>query len=698
MQLWKLRLGAVLALAGGVSVGASDLPPARTRLVIRGTGAAREDLAPAGAKLDSQLRRMLSPSPAARAATTTFVPVSGPWQLGDAVRVRVRLAPGTAPDELARRGLTVERSSGNAVEGWVRTAMLPGLAAVAGVRFVAPARPGRVRTTADGAARADLARATGYDGTGVTVGVISDGAGALPATAVPSGCDAGSGSEGQALADVVHSLAPGATVLFASGLSSSFGFVDALHCLQAAGAKVIVDDLGFFDQPFFEDGSVAQAVRTAVQSGVSYHSAAGNEGASEYSAPFRPTPGSSYHDFADSGTPDNYDEIDVAPGQELDCILQWNDPFGASANDYDLEVYDMGTSTPTLVVASTNRQTGTEDPYEDFAVVNRGRTTGRAGVAVKRVSGVARVLKLFCFGGSNPELEYVTPAGSVIGHPAVREVVAVGAVDVSTPGLATVEAYSSQGPVDIYFPDRETRAKPDLVAFDGVTTVTPGFGLFYGTSAAAPDTAAVAALMLDKNACRSPAEIQRVLVSTAVDIGVPGVDSVAGAGRLDALAAVQAIPVANCRADADCDDGDPCTADTCEGCACVHGKACDDGDPCTVDTCDPTNACSVSPIEGYAGVACVCGRSLGSACASASLPRAVRRQFNRACRLVARAARNTHPAHVRSLVRRALSAFRLAGTRSSAAMERGTLAPGCAATLQSRITDARGRTEALRPR
>src|SRR4029077_16363254 len=103
-------------------------------------------------------------------------------------------------------------------------------------------------------------------------------------------------------------------------------------------------------------------------------------------------------------------------------------------------------------------------------------------------------------------------------------------------------------------PARETRAKPDLVAFDGVDNTTPGFDPFFGTSAAAPDTAAVAALMLQRNGCQSPAEIQRTLAASAIDIGAPGVDPVAGAGRLDALGAVQAVPPPTCTTDAQCDD------------------------------------------------------------------------------------------------------------------------------------------------
>src|SRR5207247_2126149 len=140
-----------------------------------------------------------------------------------------------------------------------------------------------------------------------------------------------------------------------------------------------------------------------------------------------------------------------------------------------------------------------------------------------------------------------------------------------------------------------------------------------------PDAAAVAALMLGKNPCRTPAQIQGALVSAAADIGAPGADAVAGAGRLDALSAIEAVPLATCRTDADCDDGDACTADTCAACACMHQTGCDDGDACTIDACDPTAGCTATPIAGYPGVACVCGRDLAGTCGGTAPPRAVRR-------------------------------------------------------------------------
>src|SRR5262249_43619449 len=271
------------------------------------------------------------------------------------------------------------------------------------------------------ASRADLVRAQGLDGSGVVVGVISDGidnlraaqqSGDLPDVNVPNGgCRRGSGDEGTALLEIVHDVAPGAQLLFA-GPTDSFEMVQAVQCLTAAGADVIVDDLGFFGEPYFQDGPVAAAVRSGVQAGVSYHSSAGNEAQQHLEQDFVATPNSTLHDFA-GGAGDNTNSVVVPAGGTLTCILQWNDPFGASANDYDLFLLDQNLR---VVAVSNNPQVGAQDPIEAISVVNVGNSNAVANVVIDRFGQSApRRLELFCLGASS--LEHVTPTGSIIGHP-----------------------------------------------------------------------------------------------------------------------------------------------------------------------------------------------------------------------------------------------------------------------------------------
>src|SRR5205823_3325960 len=66
------------------------------------------------------------------------------------------------------------------------------------------------------------------------------------------------------------------------------------------------------------------------------------------------------------------------------------------------------------------------------------------------------------------------------------------------------ETFSSAGGMTVYFDTAGNpinggagvvRNRPDIVAPDGVSTTVSGFGPFFGTSAAAPHAAAVAALL-----------------------------------------------------------------------------------------------------------------------------------------------------------------------------------------------------------
>ena len=97
----------------------------------------------------------------------------------------------------------------------------------------------------------------------------------------------------------------------------------------------------------------------------------------------------------------------------------------------------------------------------------------------------------------------------------------------------------------------------DTAAHDG-TTPTDGWGAFSGTSAAAPQLAAVCALLLEKNASLTPTDIKAILKRTARDVTTghanpssdskgkglgtgPGPDSATGAGLVDAFAAWQQV-------------------------------------------------------------------------------------------------------------------------------------------------------------
>ncbi len=86
-------------------------------------------------------------------------------------------------------------------------------------------------------------------------------------------------------------------------------------------------------------------------------------------------------------------------------------------------------------------------------------------------------------------------------------------------------------------------AKPDITAADGVSVTGVGrfSSPFFGTSAAAPHAAAIAALVKASNPALTPAQIRTALVSSAIDIEAPGVDRDSGAGIVMAFQALQAV-------------------------------------------------------------------------------------------------------------------------------------------------------------
>ncbi len=110
-------------------------------------------------------------------------------------------------------------------------------------------------------------------GAGIKVGVLSDsfndlgGAvadeanGALPSASniqVISDLASGGTDEGRAMMQIIHDIAPGASLAFYTAFNSEQDFANGILALAAAGSKVIVDDVSYSDEPFFQNGVVAR--------------------------------------------------------------------------------------------------------------------------------------------------------------------------------------------------------------------------------------------------------------------------------------------------------------------------------------------------------------------------------------------------------------------------------------------------------
>ncbi len=169
---------------------------------------------------------------------------------------------------------------------------------------------GEILNNGKGATPAQVRAALGVTGltqtgAGIKVGVISNGFNGKQLSSVDMGfgtvlpsqanvkvlqelLDANSDDEGRAMMQVVHEIAPGAQLDFctASGSAADFAnnttntdtaFAHAILALAADGCKVICDDYTLPDQPWFQSGVVAEAIKQIEAQGVVYLSCAGNQ-------------------------------------------------------------------------------------------------------------------------------------------------------------------------------------------------------------------------------------------------------------------------------------------------------------------------------------------------------------------------------------------------------------------------------------
>ncbi|HWQ68316.1 MAG TPA: NosD domain-containing protein [Methanospirillum sp.] len=387
-----------------------------------------------------------------------------------------------------------------------------------------------------------LRELSGSDGTGIMVGVISDGvkhiadaqkSGDIPDT-ITVLSDKRKGDEGTAMLEIIHDIAPNATLLFHDFGGNEDGFIIAIDALVAAGARIIVDDVGWQSDPFFQDGKVATHIKEIQNKNpdLIYISSAGNSGDLHYQGKFV-NGGEGFHLFGSSSGIG----VEIQPGGIVSTILEWDDPWGASKNDYDLALID--TASGGQISMSERNQTGTEDPHERMDYKNGGDKPVKAEIRVKAKEGAEqREIELFLY--IRPDKAtiapgFLNPDDSIHGQPAVPEVLSVSAVAPSE--LAVIQKFASQGEITINYPVPEKRQKPDITGIDTVdVTGAGGFKTpFSGTSAAAPHIAGLLALERGLFPGLAAEPVKEALLETAQDLGSPGWDNQFGYGLADAM-------------------------------------------------------------------------------------------------------------------------------------------------------------------
>lgn len=516
-------------------------------------------------KLDSHIQTLVAARRARRAPTAAEkdgLTIRGGDTLVD---VYVDGDMPTAKHELEALGMRVEAESERPpqrmVEGWLSAEQAAQAAALDAVRAVLPVTgTGTDATTSEGDAahHGPAARALGFNGAGVTVGVISDSinkqspgiagsvaSGDLPADTVALAEPVSGTDEGRAMSEIIFDEAPGITKMrFSTGAGGPATKAASIDNLVSAGARVIADDTFYLVEPMFQDGVVAQAVDAAKSAGVAYFSSAGNRARESWEGTFAPGTGD-FNNFNPGGAEDLEQTIINVPNNgRLQIAFQWAEPFGGATTDFDIGLLDI-TAGDTLVASGTSDNLTSGLPLEVATWTNLTGSTHTVGLRVQRFAGTGSPkLKYILFGnfGAFNIAEHNTGSPTINPDAAsANGAFTVAAVDFSDPGLNTPEDFSSRGPATRLFDAGGTalatpavRAKPDAAAADGVSTSIAAFTPFFGTSAATPSAAGIAVLLRQANPTMSVNELYAILRNPANDIdctsaaGVPDFDCGAG--------------------------------------------------------------------------------------------------------------------------------------------------------------------------
>jgi subtilisin family serine protease len=317
-----------------------------------------------------------------------------------------------------------------------------------------------------------------------------------------------SGGHGIRCAEIVHTLAPEAELLFADWQTDRpQTFLDAVAWARRRGVRIITCSYGM---PTWSDGAgggvVHDRLRDLVGSGskdgdLLFFASAGNRARGHWTGAFRPDD-DGYHQWED-GNPIN--EIRTKSQKPI-----WVYLYGPSGSRYVLQVYDRTTKTAVtrVVSADVGLQVSTvktsfhalPDHAYELHVWHQAGGTGRFHVAVKNAT-------LSC---SKPGASVAFPADG-------DEVLAIGALNPDR----TRHPTSSFGPAgDV--------AKPNFMTFFRFTYAS-GDRSFTGTSAASAEAAGLTAALWSRHPDWSAADVRKALRRDALPLKVKGET---GAGML----------------------------------------------------------------------------------------------------------------------------------------------------------------------
>ena len=434
------------------------------------------------------------------------------------------------------------------------------------------------------------------NGAGITVGIMSDSfdclgtqaridirTGDLPPFSrinVLADLDANDSQctdEGRAMMQLIYDIAPGANFAFHTAFRGEADFAAGIIALADAGCQIIVDDIIYFAEPFFQDGIIALAVNEVASRGVHYFSSVGNAGNSAWDGTVGFTNSlinaytnetGTFHSF---GLDTNGSHVVLQPfrtrqrSENIFCF-QWDESFnsptgnGGSRSELEINVLDGDGN----LLAGTFTADLDFEPYEviafdtsNIAPVENSDLVDVYVSIVLRNGPPPAYMKIISVRSGTFAFSNGTEAASW-GHSNAASAASVGAADyLDTPAFGVsppiVESFSSNGGTPKFYdgdsnrlPVPEIRPVPRFTGPDGVSTTffSPPDNIFFGTSASAPNVAAVAALMLQLHALTdtvdlAPSELFQILESTAIDMtSTVGFDYRTGYGFVNASGAL----------------------------------------------------------------------------------------------------------------------------------------------------------------
>ncbi len=379
---------------------------------------------------------------------------------------------------------------------------------------------------------ADRWQKAGFNGQNIKIGVIDGGFagyrgylnGALPPAGQVQfesylpGQSEGSESHGVAVAEILHSLAPEASLILAP-IEDEIGFSRAVQSFIEKKVQIIQISLGWGGIfPGDGTGKMDEMLDAARQAGILPVVSTGNYGQSHYMATFNP----------DENGFERFDGNRItlklkAQAASAWVSLRWEEPWNTPQTNLDLYLRD---SSQKPLASSRNEQgQGFSKPPTELAPF-RAQPGQEYYIQVKWANPVKDTLPpsnlrfhLFAY---NATLEEATPESSLATPADAHGALSVGATGWQDDKL---EPYSSRGPTG------DNRAKPDLVGPSGITGSVfqqP----FEGTSAAAPQVSGAAALLWSAAPELTADQVAAYLQRHAFDLGTAGPDPLYGFGRV----------------------------------------------------------------------------------------------------------------------------------------------------------------------